>query len=126
MIDDSDDDAVGYGRPPKKYRWPKGKSGNKHGRPKKAKGTRNTLRDLLLTEVTGTEGGKPLSLTKLEILILAQISKAAKGDTRAFKAIMDMAEQQGLLSEIGDAVKSVSGEDAAIMANVLKRMQGSR
>ncbi len=123
MSEKSDDDDVGYGRPPKKYRWAKGKSGNKQGRPKKAKGTKNTLRDLLLAEVTGTDGGKTVTLTKIEVLILAQIGKAAKGDTRAFKAIMDLAEQHGLLQEIGEAVKSVGGEDAAIMANVLKRMQ---
>jgi hypothetical protein len=123
MADNPDDESVGYGRPPKKYRWQKGRSGNSKGRPKKAKGTRSTLRDLLLAEVTGTEGGKTVTLTKIEILILAQISKAAKGDTRAFKAIMDLAEQHGLMHEIGDAVKSVGGDDAAIMANVLKRMQ---
>lgn len=66
-----DDDGVGYGRPPKRSRFPKGASGNHSRRcPKRSGGRLEMMTRLLLQSVEITVSGEPKKVTALEALLL--------------------------------------------------------
>ena len=86
----NDDDGVGYGRPPKRTRFRKGQSGNPKGRPKGTINAASILRKEIMQKVTVREGGKPLTITKLEVVTKALMANAMKGDIRSIKCVNDM------------------------------------
>jgi hypothetical protein len=63
------DYEVGYGKPPKGTRWPKGTSGNPRGRPKK----KSSIEDLFIQELNKSqrivEEGLQKRLTTKEIIV---------------------------------------------------------
>ena len=90
----SDDDKVGYGRPPKKNRFQKGRSGNPKGRPKKVK-PQNDLKSML--ERVGNEeieiGGEVTTMRELEFRSLQR--KAVKGDVAASRHLAKLRSDAG-------------------------------
>jgi hypothetical protein len=67
----SDDDGVGYGRPPKRSRFPKGASVNRRRRnSKRSEGRLEMMTRLLLQPVEITVSGEPKKVTALEALLL--------------------------------------------------------
>lgn len=70
---------VGYGKPPKANRFQKNKSGNPQGRPKVASGLKQDLEQELGIKNQIMENGKPLTVTKQQLVIkrLASLGKAA-------------------------------------------------
>jgi Family of unknown function (DUF5681) len=90
----SKQDDVGYGKPPTKHQFKKGKSGNPSGRPKRPK-----LKPLLDFEqnliaelkslVTIIEDGKKKKITKLEAIQKSVIAQALKGDKTATKLVVN-------------------------------------
>lgn len=77
------DDEVGYRRPPKSGRFPKGRSGNPKGRPKGARGFKAMLLEELAKEVVGMQDGKRVKITKERAIILKLVNDAATGNARA-------------------------------------------
>lgn len=94
MFDDRDDDdkdyEVGFGKPPKGSRFKKGQSGNPKGRPRGSQNLATLLDKLMDTDILVSSGGKQQKLTRQEAMLLSQINKAMKGDTRAFNALMKL------------------------------------
>jgi Family of unknown function (DUF5681) len=77
------DYEVGYGRPPKASQFRKGQSGNPKGRPKGKRGVKTILRRILSEKVTIHENGRPLTMTKEELLFRKWYAMGLKGDTGA-------------------------------------------
>jgi len=97
---------VGYGRPPAETRFQPGQSGNPKGR---AKGSRNlsTLVQTALDEkVTVNVNGKRRRISKLEAAFTQQANKAAAGDPKAIRLMLDVlgmaTQQEALASGAGD------------------------
>lgn len=69
----------------------KGQSGNPNGRPKGSRSRSTIVRDWLESSETVTNPitGEKENLTQADIITLALIKKARKGDARAFKELMD-------------------------------------
>ena len=89
----ADDDAVGYGRPPKATRFPPGKSGNPAGgRKRKAsyKPAFDEFRELLAELVTVTVGGRPKRMSNREFLFRRAISGAQKGNYQDRKQVIEL------------------------------------
>lgn len=87
---------VGYGKPPKKTRFQKGKSGNPKGRPKRPqdnKSLKHMIRDLVLRKVPGQLNGKKTELTFVEAIFIKQLSEALKGDIAATKFLFSLIEK---------------------------------
>lgn len=73
--------------------WQPGQSGNPAGRPKGSRNRATVMRELLeLHEsMKNPITGMTENLSQEYIISLAQIAKARKGDTHAYKAVMDSA-----------------------------------
>lgn len=101
MINDDDDDQLGYKRPPQWAQFRKGQSGNPNGRPKKkaAQSPAADISDSSLVDdifraelarlMPVREGGKTREMTILELVTRAQTQAAIKGDVKAQKEVLD-------------------------------------
>ena len=88
-----DDEKVGYRRPPRAHKFAKGQSGNPTGRPKKRKDFATVLRKELRRRVKIAEGGKKISLTRLEAIVRSVTLAGLKGDVQASKTIIGWLER---------------------------------
>lgn len=81
---------VGYGKPPKRTQFQPGQSGNPRGRPKRSKGLNTIIREQLLLPIPIQTPGGTKRVTKMEALVLKGVERAAKGEFRALKMIVDL------------------------------------
>lgn len=102
---------VGYGRPPQAARFKPGQSGNPKGRPKGAKNLLTLFREELERSVPVTQNGRTQMMSKARVAVIQQVDKAAKGDAKAFAALMKYAQ--------ADAA-AVAREQAAAPASELQ------
>lgn len=84
------DDEVGYGKPPKKHRFQKGQSGNPAGRRKGSRNISTMVDEALKSTVIINLNGKRKSVSKLEAAFMQQANKAAAGDPKATKLMLDI------------------------------------
>ncbi len=91
----SEDDVVGYKRPPKQSRFKKGKSGNPKGRPKGRKNLSTHLYRILNERILIKEGDKVCKITKGEAMLKSLMQKALKGDAKAINLMMVALRQFG-------------------------------
>jgi hypothetical protein len=99
----SDDQRdVGYKKPPKHSQFPKGKSGNPNGRPKRPVGT--SINEILDGDQLG-KNGKVVS--KRKAIIIALVNDAFKGNQKAFGKFMMLMERSRLLRQEQTTVPSV-------------------
>jgi Family of unknown function (DUF5681) len=84
----SDDEKVGYKRPPRRTQFKPGQSGNPTG---KNSGTRNIateLQDILSEQITFAADGALKTMSKQRALASALVSAAIGGDLRATAIVM--------------------------------------
>jgi hypothetical protein len=92
-VSDDDDDAVGYGRPPKATQFKKGKSGNPSGRPKRHKSVAERFEREFAAKIEITEpNGRKRRLAKVEVFVRQIVNKAIKGDPLAMKMALQLLE----------------------------------
>jgi hypothetical protein len=84
----SEDEKVGYGRPPKSGQFKKGQSGNPKGRPKGSMNFRTAIDQALNQRVSATISGRAKSLTKRQVIAHQVVNKAASGELRAIAQLM--------------------------------------
>jgi hypothetical protein len=101
----SDDDALGFKRPPRWAQFKPGQSGNPKGRPKKANKEQPSkakigpseldeiFRAQLDRTVTVSEGGKPKNMKIREVISQAQINAASKGNVFAQREVLKETRQ---------------------------------
>lgn len=82
--------SIGYGRPPRHSQFKPGQSGNPRGRPKGSKSRATILRRILNEKISFREGDRMKRVSKYEGIHRTQVHKALKGDSKAYKAILDM------------------------------------
>jgi hypothetical protein len=115
----TEDDKVGYGRPPRHTRFKPGQSGNPRGRPKAARGLKTNLETELGARMTIQINGEPVTASKLELALKTLTTRAAAGDLKAIRAVLDLIMQ---VLGPGDADKGreqLSPGDQAILAQIL-------
>ena len=113
-----DDYDVGFGKPPTKSRFKKGRSGNPKGRPKGSRNIKTDLIDALNQKVSIQEGGSQKKVSKQKAILLAQIAKAMKGDHRSARLVMDW-QQTYSQEEEQQSDEGLSPADQAIMDELL-------
>ncbi len=118
---------VGYRHPPLESRFPSGVSGNPAGRPKGSRGVSAVIAAALAERVSVTENGRRRSITKLQAAVKQLANKAAGGDQRAAKLIIDLLHQSQNRDEARAAGVALSPEtqqaaDQAILAAIRDRV----
>ena len=87
----NEDYEVGYGKPPTKHRFKKGKSGNPRGRPRKTKDFRKLADQVLDQPVVILEGGKRVTVTIRQAIVKQLAHDALKGNARARQELIKLA-----------------------------------
>jgi hypothetical protein len=123
---------VGYGRPPRKFRFKKGRSGNPTGE-RKTPSTPPDLKAQLERElnkaVTIRNGKQVRILTKAAAGLKQLVDQFAKGDRNARRDLFLLSEKLGvaLTNRVGleGALQdALSAEDEALLADFVKRHGG--
>lgn len=114
---------VGFGKPPKRTQFAKGKSGNPLGRPKGALNVATTVERILRQEVIITLDGRRRRVTKLQAVVIQLIDQATEGHLKAIQLLTSLlrsAEERG--SQVV-APNSVSDDlDKKIISGILSRI----
>lgn len=99
----SDEEAVGYRKPPRHSRFKPGQSGNPKGRPRGSKNVGSILRRLLDIEFPVSQRGVETTKSTREILIQRLIEKAARGDRKATEFILNLDMKLDAIEELREA-----------------------
>jgi hypothetical protein len=103
----SENDRVGYRRPPRETRFQKGKSGNPRGRPRNRK--REMPYDHLLGQmVTIREDGRERRVTAAEAFLLQLTKRGLEGDPSAARASLEVIETARAKRGSVDAIDQVT------------------
>ncbi len=120
----NDAEEIGYRQPPKATRFQKGTSGNPKGRPK---GTKNlcTLLDQAVNEtVPVTKNGKRRSISKLEATVTQLANKAASGDAKAMRELLDRVQAlEAQTRPRDDPDESFSAADRDLLDAIAERIK---
>ena len=97
----NDDEAVGYGRPPKASQFKKGRSGNPGGRPPKTAGHRTIAARVLgeMQRLSGQSKGARLRYTTLEVIVMTLKQLTATGHAAASTLYMKCVARHGTQQE---------------------------
>ena len=85
--------TIGYGKPPRRHQFRKGRSGNPRGRPKGSKNLSTLLLKSVNERVTVMDEGRPKRISKLEVMHKRLANKGATGDLKALQMILQRLEQ---------------------------------
>ncbi len=81
---------IGYGKPPAETRFKPGQSGNPAGRKKGSQNLATMVQRALDETVTVKIAGRSRKISKLEAAFTQQANKAAGGDAKAIKLMLDV------------------------------------
>lgn len=118
------DEQVGYGRPPKAYRFKPGESGNPRGRKRGSRNLRSDLADELAEIITVQEAGHAARLTKQRALVKRLCAQALSGEHRAMAQVVGLVLRL-IPSQTSDDESGalVEEDDEAIIRRFLARAQ---
>ena len=121
---DTDGDyAVGYRKPPRGSRFAKGKSGNPKGRPLGSKNLRDLFEDALNEEVTINENGRRRVISKREAISKQLVNKAASGDARSIKLLVDLLRNAAGRDEVSPQQTPLDEDDLAVMQDLIRDLK---
>lgn len=119
--------TVGYGRPPVEHQFRPGQSGNPAGRKKGSKNVATLVERALGEMILVNINGRRKKVSKLEAAFMQQANKAAAGDPKAVRLMLDV-----LTSFQRDSGEEEAGDNAdtgrkrqheAILANLKARLK---
>jgi Family of unknown function (DUF5681) len=117
----------GYGKPPATTRFKKGTSGNPKGRPKGSLNVATVFMKALREKVVINEHGQRKTVTKLEAAVKQVANKAASGDQRSMRLLIELArDAEAKLSLPGAQPAVVSTADQEIIDDILKRFSEAK
>lgn len=120
-----DDDAVGYGKPPRHTRWKPGQSGNPRGRKRGSRGLKTDLHAELESKMTIQINGQKVTASKQELMLKTLCARAASGDLRATGRLIDLVMTVFGPEDRGTGPARLSPADQAILDDYLAERSGS-
>jgi hypothetical protein len=114
--------VVGYGKPPQSTRFKKGVSGNPKGRPKGSLNVATVFMKTLREKVVINENGQRRKVSKLEAAVKQLVNKAASGDQRSMRLLVDLARDAENKQNAGaDQRQFISAADQEVIEDIVKR-----
>ncbi|MGH7085915.1 MAG: DUF5681 domain-containing protein, partial [Acetobacteraceae bacterium] len=115
---------VGYGRPPRHTRFPKGRSGNQAGRPRRPQDLASLIAEALDRRVAVT--GKRRKITRREAIIAELVNKSASADLKAIAMLLTLVRQVETGGAAGaTAAQPTTAADRAVIAGLIARLRGA-
>ena len=87
----TDDDEVGYAKPPKRSRFRPGQSGNPAGRRKNVRNLRTDVQRTLKVPLTVRANDRPRTISTQEGALMLLRQKALQGDARSLDRLLELA-----------------------------------
>jgi hypothetical protein len=117
-------EQVGFCRPPEATRFKKGVSGNPKGRPKRSLNVATAFTKALREKVVINEAGQRKTVTKLEAALKQLVNKAASGDIRALRQLVELARDAETKQQASVSQDSALNDlDQEVLEGVLKRFE---
>ncbi len=116
-----DEYEVGNKKPPKHSQFKPGESGNPAGRRKGSLGFKTLLAAELKSTIKIQEAGKTKIVTKQQAMVKQVVSKALKGDDKAFGRLIPLMLAIGA-EELADAGQSLTAEQKTILERNARRL----
>ena len=118
----SDDNDVGYGKPPRANQFNPGESGNPKGRPKGAKSEATILQDLLQHKISLNDRGRTRRITVLEGILRRIADDCLKGNIKSATFLLNrlQAISSGETDESG-----LSEDEQTVLETYLKKFQSN-
>jgi hypothetical protein len=98
---------IGYRKPPKNTQFKKGQSGNPRGRKRGIKNYRTRFHEIINEKVAITENGRRKKMAKFDVAIHQLMNKAAAGDARALRLILQVYERFSYHEDQGQPITFV-------------------
>jgi len=116
----NDDDAIGYGKPPKHSRFKPGQSGNPRGRPRKNRSIEAMIKRELDLTIPITEGGRELRISKREAIVKQFVNRAIKGDAKPLQMMLAHLEKHKDI----EPFTSTAADDAELLKALASASKG--
>ena len=118
------DYAVGYGKPPRHTRFEKGRSGNPKGRPSGSKNMSTLFTEALNETVIIAENGGRRKISKRQAIVKQIVNKAAKGDWRCTKLLLELPQETGSPTEPESPESAFGAADKKTIEQLKARLRG--
>ena len=117
-----DEDAVGYGKPPRATRFKPGQSGNPKGRPRGSKNESTILREMLSEKLSLRQpNGRIKKIPALEGIHRKQLELALRGDVKSAAFVLN--RFAALVSGEFHG-EELNADDIAVLDAFARRVQG--
>ena len=118
------EEPVGYGKPPRRSQFKKGRSGNPKGRPKGTPNFATAFEEVLNEPVVVNEGGQRKTVGKVVAIIKQVVNKAAQGDARATQQVFkERAVLENERSQATPPTLTLTDADALVMEHLAARIR---
>ena len=115
---------VGYGKPPRHTRFPKGRSGNPAGRPRGKKNLATLLSDALDQKIIVVENARRKKISKREAIVTQLVNKSASADLKATQIVLAMLRDVETRADSGCAdIGSLTEADRQIIQRIQARIR---
>jgi hypothetical protein len=120
-----DDNAVGYGRPPKHSQFKPRRSGNPNGRAKGSKNFNTLFSEELMRTITVTENGKRIRMPKRQLLAKQTINKALDNDHKSTALVFDQIRHGERATDNPATIEVERPENKLVMESIIRRIRAS-
>jgi len=124
--DEKRDYAVGYGKPPRHTRFEKGRSGNPKGRPSGSRNMSTLFTEALNETVIIAENGGRRKISKRQAIVKQIVNKAAKGDWRCTKLLLELPQETGSPTEPESPESAFGAADKKTIEQLKARLRGNK
>lgn len=116
---------VGYRKPPRQTRFRKGRSGNPKGRPRGSQNLSSVVAKVGRERVKVTSERGSHSITKLEASLIQLANKAASGDLRAIRDLLNLVKSLEDPEQTSFTPLIPHERDKNVMASIIERIRNS-